>query len=108
MFNPDLAPLRAMLNRLNPASKQEFTRRLHARVHAPKAAAERRLADLGYLAGLLDERPQPPERLPYIERKIYDQRRPLEAPEAPLTARLTERYGSWERACYAAWGLLDD
>jgi hypothetical protein len=97
-----------MLDRLDSTARQEFAQRLHQRVHAPEAAAERRLADLGFLTRLLDEQPQRPDRLAYIERKTYEQRRPLEAPNAPLSARLVERYGSWHRACFAAWGLLND
>jgi len=39
---------------------------------------------------------------------VYDARRPKEALNAPPSARLTERYGSWPRARRAAWGLLED
>lgn len=60
------------------------------------------------MADLLDEHVQPPSRLPYVSRKLYDQRRPTQAPDAPLSARLQEKFGSWPRVCHAAWGLLED
>lgn len=81
--------------------------RLHAKLYAPAHARERRVAELGFLSKLLDEIPHEPGHLAVIERQIYDERH-VEAPEAPLSARLTERYGSWRRACYAAWTLRQD
>ena len=65
----------------------------------PPTAAERRVSELGFLARLLDERPQSPERLPYVDRKIYDERRKTDAPMAPSSARLQVRFGSWPRVC---------
>jgi hypothetical protein len=97
-----------MFRRLDPERRERFLRAVHQHLNAPEAASERRWRELGFLATLLDEVPQPPETLPYIERHVYEKRRPTEAPEAPRAAWLCERYGSWKRACYAAWGLLDD
>ena len=104
----DLRPIRAMLALLAEADRETFARALHQHVHAPASAAERRVRELGFLAQLLDEQPQPPERLPFVERKHYDQRRKTEAPDAPTSAWLVERFGSWKRVCWAAWSLLPD
>lgn len=106
--HPELAPLRAMISGLPAAALEEVARALHARLNAPPTAAERRVRELGYLARLLDERPQPPERLPYIPRNVYDERRATEKADAPTSARLQERFGSWAHACHAAWGLKPD
>ena len=103
-----LAPIRAMLAVLDDDARETLARALHQHVHAPPSAAKRRVAELGFLARLLNEQPQPPDRLPYVSRKLYDQRRESGAPDAPLSARLQERFGSWQRACHAAWGLLSD
>jgi hypothetical protein len=103
-----LAPTRALIEHLSPEGLQAIGRALHAKLNAPPTPAERRVAELRYLTTLLEERPQYPERPPYVPRTLYDERRPAEAPAAPPSARLTERYGSWPRACRAAWGLLKD
>src|SRR5439155_12421133 len=79
-----------------------------ARLNAPPSAAERRVKELHFLTRLLEEQPQPLNRLPYVPRKHYDERRATDAPEAPPSARLQERFGSWARACHAAWGLRED
>lgn len=104
-------PLRivsAMIEMSSAAALQEVALLLHAKLHTPALARERRVAELGFLATLLAEVPQPPEELPYIERQHYDERRAKASSPSPLSARLTERYTSWKRACYAAWTLLDD
>lgn len=105
--NNHLAPIRAMVEVLDPGSREALARALHQHVHAPRSPVERRLAELGPLARLLDEQPQPPERLPYIQRKAYDQRR-AQRGAGPSSEWLTDRYGSWQRACWAAWTLLRD
>jgi hypothetical protein len=104
----DLAPTRAMADFLSPDGIAELARAIHAVLNAPPTAASRRIAELRFLTSLLEERPQAPEFAPYVERTVYDERRKKEAPDAPPSARLTERYGSWPRACRAAWGLLAD
>ncbi len=103
-----LAPLRAMVSLLPIEAKHVLARRLHDQLFAPATAGERRIAELGLLAALLDESPQPPGRLPRIERAAYEARRVAEDGAAPRAAVLVERYGSWSRACWAAWGLLAD
>lgn len=105
--DPAFAPLLAMLDHLSPTGIGELARALHAKLNTPPTAAERRVDELGSLARVLEERPQYPEVLPYIPRNYYDQRR-LETGIGALSARLVERYGSWPRACHAAWGLLQD
>ena len=106
--NPRLAPVRAMIAVLPENAAAEIARALHANLNAPPTAADYRVKELGFLARLLDEKPQPPDRLPYIARKLYEARRATDAAFAPPAARLQERFGSWSRACHAAWGLLED
>jgi hypothetical protein len=103
-----LRVIRAMTEVASRAALREVAVRLHAKLNAPANARERRVAELGFLAKLLAEFPQHPGRLPYVERGLYDERRPSDAPDAPQSARLAEHYTSWRRACYAAWTLLDD
>ena len=97
-----------MFHRLDPELRETFLRAVHQHLNAPEAASKRRWRELGFLATLLDKVPQPPDALPHIERQVYERRRATEAPEAPRGAWLCERYGSWKRACYAAWGVLRD
>jgi hypothetical protein len=97
-----------MIERLPPEAVEEVARVLHARLNAPPTAAERRVKELFFLTRLLEEQPQPVDRLPYILRYLYDARRATDAPDAPPSARLQERFGSWPRACHAAWGLRED
>lgn len=97
-----------MLRRVDPDGRERLARALHQQLNAPTSAAESRVAELGFLARLLEEELQPPDRLPYVDRKVYSERRPREAPAAPSAQWLCERFGSWRRACFAAWGLLED
>lgn len=106
--DPRIVTLRAMLFLLPLEQKELLARRLHDQLYRPATAREHRLAELGYLAWLLDETPQPPDRLPLIERRSYEARRFRDCPTAPRAAALVHRYGSWSRACWAAWGLLPD
>jgi hypothetical protein len=106
--DPSLAPLLAMVELLPGSAVEELGRALHAKLTAPPTAAERRVKTLRFLTGLLGEEPQYPERLPYIPRGTYDARRSQEPSAGPPSARLVEKFGSWARACHAAWGLLDD
>lgn len=98
----------AMTALLPPEAAAELGRALHAKLNAPPTAAERRVKGLGFLARLLAERPQYPEHLPYIPRNLYDLRRTANPSPVPSSARLQEHFGSWARACHAAWGLLED
>lgn len=104
--HPELQPLRAMTARLAPMALAELAAALHARIYQPELARTRRLKELGPLARLLDTHLQPPERRPYVERKIYEATYDVEG--APAAALLVEHYGSWKRACYAAWTLHED
>lgn len=84
----------------------------HALAHRLEPAptpAERRWSELGVLARLLNERqPLPGEDAPRLERRVYEQHRARHAPQAPDPHTLVERYGSWRKACRAAYGLLPD
>jgi hypothetical protein len=104
----ELAPLRAMIAELPQAAVIEIARALHARLHPGPTAANRRVKELGFLGQLLNEVPQPPDRLPHISRQLYDSRREASGFKGPASTGLTERYGSWSVACRAAWGLLED
>jgi hypothetical protein len=110
MVNPVLAPVIAMLETLEPLALAELERALRLRLDPPETAAERRVAELGFLATLLAELPPAVglRALPQLERQVYVHRQPLEAPDAPDARRLVERYGSWLRVCRAAYGLLPD
>lgn len=108
MGDPSLVPLRAMIGCLSPPARKELARVLHAKLNRPVSPAERRVRELGLLARVLDEVPQPPERLPYVERKLYDARREETGRAALSSSTLADRFGSWKQACRAAWGLLRD
>lgn len=97
-----------MLEVLDDDGRATLARALQQHVHAPPKAAEQHVAKLGLLARLLAEHPQQPERLPYVERKHYDQCRAAETTDAPSSEWLVQRFGSWKRACWAAWSLLPD
>jgi hypothetical protein len=81
---------------------------LHQHVNASASAATSRIQELGFLAQLLEGIPQRPDRLPYVERQFYDERRSHESPASPSSASLVRRYGSWARAAHAAFGMLAD
>ena len=81
---------------------------LHARLNAPATAAERRVADLGLLAALLDEQPQDPDYLPRVKQEDYDEKRIQTGSSAPSAETLARRFGTWSRACVAAWTLQID
>jgi hypothetical protein len=103
-----LIAVRTMIAVLPPAAVEELGRALHAKLNAPPTPAERRVKRLRFLARLLEQRPQYPECLPYVPRKEYDAGRARDPSVGPPSARLQEQFGSWARACHAAWGLLDD
>jgi hypothetical protein len=97
-----------MLQVLTPDAREAIARALQAKLNAPPTAAERRVRELSFLTELMDEQPQNPDRPAYIPRKLYDRRLAQIPNEAVTSARLQDRYGSWARACHAAWGLLHD
>lgn len=80
-----------MLGHLEDDQLETFVRAGQARLIAPATALKRRKDELGFLARLLDERPQPPDRLPYVERKAYTARRATESPDAPSAEWLYDR-----------------
>jgi hypothetical protein len=94
----------AMLEELEPAALAELERAL-GRLLAPAdpTPAKRRVARLGFLAGLIDEHATP--RLPRVPRELYDELRPA---DAPLSDRLVKEFGSWLKTCRAAHGVLPD
>jgi hypothetical protein len=106
--SPELNPLRAMLRVLTPDLRTEYAAALNRVVNATASAAESRVHDLLLVAQLLDEQPQPPESLPYFERREYDAQRIGRDSAAPSSSRLVKQYGSWARVCSAAFGLRED
>ena len=71
-----------------------------------QTARERRVAELGFLASLLRDRPpREGSKYPVISRAEYETRRPRDAPRG---ATLVWRYRSWPSACHAASSLLPD
>jgi len=103
-----LRSIRAMIEVAPPIAQLEIARALQARLNEPKTAAARRIAELGLLAACLEDEEQDPERLPRIKADMYDEKRNGSAPGAPSAETLARRYGSWKRACYAAYGLRLD
>ena len=124
-----LAPLLAMLSSLPRESLAELESALSRRLSPSPSAADRRVDELGFLAQLLHELRPPEQQLPpaapwprpsrgrrraaniyvpRLERNVYEQRQPLEAPDAPSAYLLVKRYRSWARACEAAYGLRPD
>lgn len=102
----ELVVLCAMLDQLDEPSLVELERAILLTLHVAETPSERRIAELGFLASLLaKQKRRPNHRAAYIERDDYDRLRP---PEAPLSARLIERYGSFRAACWHAYGLLED
>lgn len=106
--DPRLVPLRTMIALLPAQATAEVRRALHSRLNAPPTAAESRVEELRFLTLLLEEQPQQPGRLPAVPRKLYDARRAAHRGKAPPSARLQQKFGSWSRACNAAWGLHED
>lgn len=102
----EVAVLWAMLDQLDEPSLVELERAILLTLRVAETPSERRVAELGFLSSLLaKEKRRPNHRAAYIERDEYDRLRP---PDAPLSHRLVERYGSFRAACWHAYGLLDD
>jgi hypothetical protein len=102
-----LPAIRAMLAELEPPVLLELKRALELKLAPRRSKAAERVAQLGFLAELLDE--HAPRRAegapPRVPRELYDRSRPA---AAPRSERLVELYGSWLKACRAATGLLPD
>jgi hypothetical protein len=91
---------------LDDGALTELARATGLMLDPPKSAAARRLADLGFLASLLNRIPRRPViGFAILSRKRYDE---LRSTGAPSSAALVRRYGSWNAACYAAYGLQPD
>lgn len=95
-----------MLGALDKNAMTEVERGILLTLHPIDSPTDRRVAELGFLASLLAKiPPQRGLRASYIEREEYDRLRPN---DAPLSARLVERYDSWRAACWHATSLLPD
>lgn len=103
----ELAPIRAMITTLEPLALAELERALRLTLSPPETPAERRVAELGLLARLLDEHPDA-RRRQFVARSLYDERRHADASKSPDSKRLVERYGSWQRLCRAPSSIRPD
>jgi hypothetical protein len=94
----DLLTVRAMLRLLTPTgiAEIEHALRLQLAPRFPTPARQRR-SELGYLAELMDRSQRAGHH--HIERSTYDRDRPG---DAPSSAALVRKFGSWRRACRAA------
>lgn len=102
---PERRPVELILSMLRAApaaTRGEIHGLLAAELAALPSAQELRLAELGFLASLLSEPPSTGCEFGTCERIYYDQRRPK---HEPSSRQLVERYGSWPRACRAAYSL---
>lgn len=99
-----------MLNALEPEALAELEHTLAVKLSGTPTAAARRVCELGALATLLAEQPPPlmDGKVPTVAIEAYEIYREKHAPDAPDHRRLVERYGSWLRACRAAYLLLPD
>jgi hypothetical protein len=101
-----LDAIAAMLALLDEDALTEIERALVLTLRPADSPTARRVAELGFLAELLSRTPR--ERgfkISYAAREDHDRLRP---PDAPASARLVERYGSWRAACWHAYGQLPD
>lgn len=103
-----LRSIRAMIAAAPLDALLEVARALQNKLNQPESAAARRVAELGLLAVCLDEQPQDPWLSPRVTAEFYDEQRNRRAPHAPSAETLARRYGSWKRACYAAYGVRID
>jgi uncharacterized membrane protein len=102
----DSGPLTAMLDSLPPLGRREIEAWLAQELAGESTPAERRVAELGALAEMLNQvAPEPGWTYSMIPQAEYDERRPKDAPRGAVLAK---RYGSWKRACKAAYGLKPD
>jgi hypothetical protein len=88
------------------ATLLELDRAIRLTLNPPTTPAEQRLAELGSLASILNPLPpRPGFGFPTLPHKEYDRLRPATATSGSVLAK---RYGSWNAACYAAYGLQPD
>lgn len=95
----------AMLAVASDRTRGEIQRLLAAKIQPPPTAAQQRVAELSFLSSLLDGPVLDGSEFRQCAREEYDRLRP---PEAPTSRRLVNTYGSWSRACRAAYGLQAD
>lgn len=100
------APVIAILDAVEPAGLLELERVLRCRLAPPATASERRVAEIGPLAGLLETDGFLHWRgFRAIEREAYDAKRPA---GAPVSGTIVARFHTWLEACRSADGLLPD
>jgi hypothetical protein len=99
----DLTPLEAMLDALGQVGLRELELWVQSDLAEGPTAADKRAAELGALASMLNVlAPRPGWTYPIIKQAHYDKCRP----PAAMTGRvLATKYGGWKRACKAAYGL---
>jgi hypothetical protein len=96
----------AMLGALGSVGLRELELWVQADLADDMTAADRRAAELGPLASMLNVlAPLPGWSYPTIKQAEYDRRRARGAMTGPV---LATRYGGWKRACKAAYGLKAD
>jgi hypothetical protein len=91
---------------LAPGTQDKVRRRLALKLEPPFSPSARLQRDLSFAAELL--RPIPPRlgwSFAYAPRNRYDRQRP---PDAPSSASLVARYGSWVEVCRRAYGLVGE
>lgn len=95
----------AMLEIASERTRREIQKLLAAELQPPPTAAEQRLAQLSFLSSLINGPIPAGLEFGECKREEYDKLRPL---TAPSSRHLVETYGSWPRACRAAYGLQED
>jgi hypothetical protein len=95
----------AMLRSASPRTGHEIQQLLAAELQCPPTAAEQRIAELSFLSSLLEGPLLDGRDFCDCNRRDYDKVRPT---SAPSSRRLVDTYGSWSRACRAAYGLQAD
>ena len=99
-------PVEAMVAALSPLGRRELEAWLQRDLTVQATSAERRVAELGALAEMLNQiTPEPGWSYAMIEQAEYDAHRPADAASG---RSLSERYGGWKRVCKAAYGLKPD
>lgn len=95
----------SMLRQSPAATRREVHRLLAAELAAPPTAAQLRVAELGYLSSLIASDLDDGFEFAECERTYYDEVRPT---AVPSSRHLVDCYGSWSRACRAAYGVQLD
>lgn len=102
--NPEADVALWMLAQLSPESQDGVRRRLARRLNPPASPRERRERELGAAVNLLRTlKPRTGWSFAYLPRVDYDAQRPA---EAPSSASLVAKYGSWVQVCSYAYELV--